>query len=440
MFKEKLVIDIMKRNYSKIQCLIGDTLELDIDILANGVPFDIESFDILIEQGLDNGNFNIQNTKIIKNKNNFICALSNKFTSIKGEHFIDVSIIKNDYKKTTFKIPFNVYEGAIQEDSNEQEIFISILSEIKEEIIKAEEIKIELDSKIKDSDGAKASLSGVVNTANTTKEDLISKTTEANNSKNNLNGAINTANTIKEDLILKTTEANNAKNSLNEVITTANTTKNSLTTEIEEAKRINSNLSQSIANGDVAQLKTDINRWNNFEKNGGDIGSKSGMNIGKESISRTAGSLYLRGRSNGNDGIYVNNTNINPEQDLRISLGTSDRRWSSLWLGSYIKSDKGYNMLPNGFIEQYGTVTESGSGGSGEISVVGWYNTAFPNRLINVQLTIMCNHYDKGKFTDLYVIESLDPNRNERETFEVYAKYNSPGPWTCKIFWRALGY
>lgn len=427
MFKEKLIIDLMKRNYSKIQCLIGDTLELDIDVLVNDTPFDIESFDILIEQGLDNGKFNIQNAEIIKNKNNFVCSLSNKFTSIKGKHFIDVSIVKNGYKKTTFKIPFEVYEGAISEDSEEQEIYISVLEEIKNEILKGNNLNNELKSKITE--------------GNTLKNNLTSKINEGNILKNELSTKINEGNDLKNNLTSKITDGNTLKNELSSKITESNISKNELSSKIEGAKTINNTLSQNIENGNIEQIKNNSDDWINFKKNGGNIQGSGGIQIKGVGISRTDGSIYLRGRNSGNnDGIYVNNTNVNPEKNLIIDLGSSSNKWKSVAAGGNNKNQKGFNASLNGMLEQWGMILFDGSSPEGEINIEERFPTAFPNSLLNIQLTLMVNKYDTGKFTNLCVIDDLGENSRPNESFKIYAKFKSDGAWTFKLFWRAIGY
>lgn len=427
MFKEKLVIDIMEDNYSKIKCLIGDTLELDIDVLANGEPFNIDSFNILIEQGLENGNFNIQSTGITKNKNNVICSLSNKFTSIKGKHSIDISLVKNEYKKTTFKIPFEVYEGAIPENSSEQEIVITILDELKKEIIKGTNLNNELKSKITE--------------GNTLKNNLTSETNKGNTLKSELTTKINEGNTLKNSLTSKTTEGNTLKNELSSKITQGNTAKNELSSKIESAKTINNTLSQNIENGNIEQLKNHSSDWINFKTNGGYIQGSGGIQIRDFGLSRASGSIYLRGKSSSdNDGIYINNTNVNPEANLKVQLGAFEKRWSSVWAGTVTRSQKGFNTSFNGMLEQWGMILYDGSYPEGDFEIQERFPTAFPNSLLNVQITLMVNKYDTDKFTNVCVMDELGENSKPNESFKIYAKFKSDGPWTFKLFWRAIGF
>ncbi len=440
MFKEKLVIDIMKRNYSKIQCLIGDTLELDIDVLANGEPFNIESFNVLIEQGLDNGNFNIQNTEITKNKNNFVCSLSNKFTNIKGKHFIDISLTKDNHKKTTFKIAFEVYEGAISENSQEQEIFISILGEIREEILKAKETKTELSSKIEEGDKTTSNLSSVINGANETKNELTIKMQEAQNSNQNLNTLLNTANSTKEELSSKIKESKATSSNLSGVINTANATKIELTSKVEEAKNINNNLIQNIQEGNIEQIKSNADDWIDFKQNGGAIGGESGIDINAYELRRRTGKIFIRSESKtASDGVYFAKDTLSAENDLAIQLGTPQRKWSSVWAGTSIKSEKGINTSLNGMLEQWGMILFEGQAGESYFQIEERFPTAFPSSLLNIQLTLMTNKYDVGKFTNVCVIDELGENQRPNESFKIHANYKSDGPWTFKLFWRAIG-
>lgn len=406
MFKEKLVIDIMKRNYSKIQCLIGDTLELDIDILVNGEPFNIESFNVLIEQGLENGNFNIQSDGITKNKNNLICFLSNKFTGIKGDHFIDISIIKSEYKKTTFKIPFEVHEGAIPENSSEQEITISILEELKAEVLKAQELK----------------------------EPLISSINQATTIKNQLNTAITEGETISNTLpnTIKQAEQRNA--TLTQTISTANNANTTLGNTNNSAKQTNTTLSNTVntANNLNNQLQDVINQAN--------IGNL----VTKEEFSPIKNKTEQLDSIKENGGTFAgyrfSEQSLSPLTASGKSLGSETYPFKDVFVNGSALEDWGYCKLTNGLMLCWGTDSKGGDPYNGVVQFDAWFKTAFPNRCLKIVLSLYNNTYDMGKFTGLCLLDELGANERPREGFKWKAQVNSQGAYTIKVNWIAIGF
>ena len=406
MFKEKLVIDVMKRNYSKIQCLIGDTLELDIDILVNGEPFNIESFNVLIEQGLENGNFNIQSDGITKNKNNLICSLSNKFTGIKGDHFIDISIIKSEYKKTTFKIPFEVHVGAIPENSSEQEITISILGELKAEVLKAQELK----------------------------EPLIFSINQATTIKNQLNTAITEGETISNTLpnTIKQAEQRNA--TLTQTISTANNANTTLGNTNNSAKQTNTTLSNTVntANNLNNQLQDVINQAN--------IGNL----VTKEEFSPIKNKTEQLDSIKENGGTFAgykfSEWSINPLGSSGKSLGSATYPFKDVFVNGSALEDWGYCKLTNGLMLCWGTDSKGGEPYNGVIQYDAWFKTAFPNCCLKIVLSLYNNTYDMGKFTELCLLDELGANERPLEGFKWKARVNSQGTYTIKVNWIAIGF
>ena len=406
MFKEKLVIDIMKRNYSKIQCLIGDTLELDIDILANGEPFNIESFNVLIEQGLENGNFNIQNDKITKNKNNLICSLSNRFTSIKGKHFIDISIVKEGYKKTTFKLPFEVHEGAIPEDSLEQEVVISIIEELKAEIVKAQAIKDPLTSSINQATAIKNQLNSDVTEGTTISNTLSNTIKQAETQNTTLTQTINTAKSTNTTLGNTNNTAKQTNTTLNSTISTANTAKTQLQNVINQA-----NVGNLVTKDEFTPVKNKTEALNSIKENGGTFA-----------------------------GYSFSEWSINPMGDSRKSLGSSTYPFKDAYVRGSVFEDWGYCKLTNGLILCWGTDEVSNSSGNGIVEFTGWFKTAFPNQCLKITLSLYNNTYDTGKFTELCLLDELGMNELPNEAFKWQARVKSDYAYTLKVNWLAIGF
>ena len=406
MFKEKLVIDIMKKNYSKIQCLVGDTLELDIDILVNGEPFNIESFNVLIEQGLENGNFNIQSDGITKNKNKLICSLSNRFTSIKGKHFIDISITKEGYKKTTFKIPFEVHEGAIPEDSLEHEVVISILEELKVEISKAQALKEPLNSSINQATAIKNQLNTMVTDGKTLSNTLPNLINQAGDRNTTLNQTINTANSTNTTLRNTNNTANQTNTTLNNTVNTANNTKNQLQNIINQA-----NIGNLVTKEEFSPIKNKTEQLDSIKQNGGVFA-----------------------------GYRFSEWSFSPSTTSGKSLGNETYPFKDVFVNGSVLEDWGYCKLTNGLILCWGTDEVSNSSGNGIVEFPAWFKTAYPNRCLKIVLSLYNNTYDMGKFTELCLLDELGMNESPREGFKWKARVKSEHAYTLKVNWFAIGF
>lgn len=406
MFKEKLVIDIMKKNYSKIQCLVGDTLELDIDILVNGEPFNIESFNVMIEQGLENGNFNIQSDGITKKKNNLICSLSNRFTSIKGKHFIDISIAKEGYKKTTFKLPFEVHEGAIPEDSLEQEVVISIIEELKVEISKAQALKEPLNSSINQAAAIKNQLNTMVTDGKTLSNTLPNLINQAGDRNTTLNQTINTANSTNTTLRNTNNTANQTNTTLNNTVNTANNTKNQLQNIINQA-----NIGNLVTKEEFSPIKNKTEQLDSIKQNGGVFA-----------------------------GYRFSEWSFSPATTSGKSLGDGTYPFKDVFVNGSVLEDWGYCKLTNGLILCWGTDEVSRDSGDEIVEFSGWFKTAYPNRCLKIVLSLYNNTYDMGKFTELCLLDELGANERPTEGFKWKARVKSAHAYTLKVNWLAIGF
>ena len=102
---------------------------------------------LIIGYGLKPGVVNVLIDYILKTNNNKLTrnlaeTIAGQWQRLKIETVDEAMRVAEKehkkYKKTTFKIPFEVHEGAIPEDSLEHEVVISILEELKVEISKAQ--------------------------------------------------------------------------------------------------------------------------------------------------------------------------------------------------------------------------------------------------------------------------------------------------------------
>lgn len=401
MFNEKLVIDLMKRNYSKIQCVVGDTLTLDIELLENGKPFNIEGFSVFIEQGLSNDKFNIQNTNMIKNRNKITCNLSDKFTNVAGNHFLDISIAKGDEKKTTFKIPFEVYEGAIKEDSVEHEIYISVLEEIKDTLIKVDEVKQSIESDVINAERIKNELETNINTGTNLNSDLKKQITSGNTLSSDLNSKISTGN----DLKTKLDSSNNAASTIN----------TNLKDTIKKANTANDNLQDTLDKVESGDLVTQA-QLNEVKKKVNVIGTSG--NAATFNDYKFSSSAITKG----------GNTSA--------TLGTKSEPFNDAFIGSSVNEEWGYTTLPNGLIMCWGSdYIESTA--AGFTAKTAYFKTAFKNKALSINLSLLCDFANKDAYDSLSVVANDDPLR-ETFIFRLNAKKSS---WSsCRVYWTAIGY
>ena len=150
------------------------------------------------------------------------------------------------------------------------------------------------------------------------------------------------------------------------------------------------------------------------------------MQIKGNGLHRTDGSIFLRGRNSGdNDGIYINNTNINPEMNLKIQLGNNENRWSSIWMGNFSKDANGYTQSLNGYIIQWGKLDKS------HVDGIINFPIAFPNRLLYVSSSLLydADMWSGRVYTQLY---------NNASFRLVHLEKHPTRPATP--IWLAIGY
>ena len=414
MFKEKLVIDIMKRNYSKIQCVVGDTLTLEIEFFNNSEPLTLNGYAITIEQGMDNNKFNIQTNNITTNKNILTCELSETFTSKSGKHFIDISLFKGSERKTTFKIPFEVYNGAIEDSYEENEIVITILDELRETILEAANVSEDISQIVSNSSNIKNELNQLnnsinsslgelktsINTANATKNQLDSKTNEANNIKSDIQSAINQSGPIKDSLNQVIAEGKSTNARLDSTVRDAATLDESLQNIIDEV-----NLGNLVTQEQLTPIKNKVN------------------NIGGNSTAPTFNNYKFTSRA------------ITKGSNSNASLGTDSERFTNVYIGSNINDEWGYTTLPNGLTVCWAKDYVETSA-AGFMAKTAYFKNAFKNKVLNISLSLLCDFNGKENYDLLSVCDGKVTN--ESFIFRLNAKTSN---WNqCWVYWFAIGF
>ena len=414
MFKEKLVIDIMKRNYSKIQCVVGDTLTLEIEFFNNSEPLTLNGYAITIEQGMDNNKFNIQTNNIATNKNILTCELSEAFTSKSGKHFIDISLFKGSERKTTFKIPFEVYNGAIEDSYEENEIVITILNELRETILEATNVSEDI--------------SQIVSNSSNIKNELNQLNNSINSSLGELKTSINTANATKNQLDSKTNEANNIKSDVQSAINQSGPIKDSLNQVIAEAKSTNARLDSTVR--DAATLDESLQNIID-ETNLGNLVTQEQLTPIKNKVNNIGGSSTAPTFNN----YKFTSSAITKGSNSNASLGTDSERFTNVYIGSNINDEWGYTTLPNGLTVCWAKdyVETSAAGFTAKTA---YFKNAFKNKVFNISLSLLCEFNGKENYDLLSVCDGKVTN--ESFMFRLNAKTRN---WNqCWVYWFAIGF
>lgn len=407
MFKERLTIDIMKRNYSKIQCVVGDTLTLEIELFQNSYPFILDGYTIIIEQGLDNNKFNLQTNNININQNLLTCTLSDSFTSKSGKHFIDISLSKDEERKTTFKIPFDVYNGAIEDSYEESEIVITVLEDLKRTIIEAE--------------GVNKDISDIVKNSSSLRDELTELNSESNRKLEELESSLNEAETTNNQLDSKITEGNNLSGNLQALINQSNSS-------ISEAESANSELSSTIVEAKEADNKLQ------------DLISQSDVgNLVKREqlipIERKVNWIGIDYSYPTFNNYRFDESGIGKGTNTNAELGSSSDRFKNVYVGSNINQEWGYTTLTNGITICWGNdYLESSS--SGIIEKTTYFKNSFKNTVLNISLTLHSNSNAAGNYDSLSVCNGSITN--ESFTFRINSKSST---WNeCRVYWFAIGF
>ena len=414
MFKEKLVIDIMKRNYSKIQCVVGDTLTLEIEFFNNSEPLTLNGYAITIEQGMDNNKFNIQTNNIATNKNILTCELSEAFTSKSGKHFIDISLFKGSERKTTFKIPFEVYNGAIEDSYEENEIVITILDELRETILEAANVSEDI--------------SQIVSNSSNIKNELNQLNNSINSSLGELKTSINTANATKNQLDSKTNEANNIKSDIQSAINQSGPIKDSLNQVIAEAKSTNARLDSTVR--DAATLDESLQNIID-EANLGNLVTQEQLTPVKNKTDNIGGSGTAPTFSN----YKFTSSAITKGSNSNASLGTDSERFTNVYIGSNINDEWGYTTLPNGLTVCWAKDYVETSA-AGFMAKTAYFKNAFKTKVLNISLSLLCDFSSKENYDFLSVCDGKVTN--ESFVFRLNAKTSN---WNqCYVYWFAIGF
>lgn len=414
MFKEKLVIDIMKRNYSKIQCVAGDTLTLEVEFFNNSEPLTLSGYAITIEQGMDNNKFNIQTNNITTNKNILTCELSEAFTSKSGKHFIDISLFKGSERKTTFKIPFEVYSGAIEDSYEENEIVITILDELRDTILEATNVSKEVSQIVENSSNIKNELNQLNSSINGSLGELKTSINTANTTRNQLDSKVSEANSIKSELQSATNQSGPIKDSLNQVIAEAKSTNTRLDSTVREAETLDESLQDIINKANLGSLVTQ-DQFTPVKNKTDNIGG-SGTTPTFSNYKFTSSAITKGSNSN-------------------ASLGTDSERFTNVYAGSSANDEWGYTTLPNGLTVCWAKdYVETSS--AGFMAKTAYFKNAFKNKVLNISLSLLCDFAGKENYDFLSVCDGKVTNENF--IFRLNAKNSG---WNqCWVYWFAIGF
>ena len=141
---------------------------------------------------------------------------------------------------------------------------------------------------------------------------------------------------------------------------------------------------KSLTDSEIAKLKEIANTWESFKNSGGEInggiqahalkniytltsgekercyyfGSLNNFDttIGMEILDKKSGFDTKVELAQGGNPTLGGQGYFGSSHDLITNLGSDNKRWKDVWVGSYSKNDNGYTKLPNGLIMQWATL------------------------------------------------------------------------------------
>ena len=125
--------------------------------------------------------------------------------------------------------------------------------------------------------------------------------------------------------------------------------------------------------------------------------------------------------------------------DLITNLGSDNKRWKDVWVGSYLQNANGYTKLPNGMIMQWGEITSTGINSGATIYPQFTFPMSFPTKALIVIPIVKNTVKDDGSLTALDV-EIRRMVINSKSAFQVYIKANEYISGGVTIQYIAIGY
>ena len=167
---------------------------------------------------------------------------------------------------------------------------------------------------------------------------------------------------------------------------------------------------KSLTDSEIAKLKEIANTWESFKNSGGEInggiqahalkniytltsgekercyyfGSLNNFDttIGMEILDKKSGFDTKVELAQGGNPTLGGQGYFGSSHDLITNLGSDNKRWKDVWVGSYSKNDNGYTKLPNGLIMQWATLNLPPTD---ETSI--YLPISFPNKILSMYAT-----------------------------------------------------
>lgn len=198
-------------------------------------------------------------------------------------------------------------------------------------------------------------------------------------------------------------------------------------------EHIKGQLSEDAAGNLQLQIDTHdtrIQAWEDFKANGGTI--EGNITVNDKLYTKYVQSIdkWLRLLTVDGEGIIVdtNANRVQPTTDNGMSLGSTNYKFSNIWIDSFSRLTNGYSKLTNGMILQWGrsTITPNSANANTKLAIT--FPITFPNFIFNAQTTSL-SQYANYDCSITNVSES-------GADLVLYSSATSP----VTIFWMAIGY
>lgn len=130
-----------------------------------------------------------------------------------------------------------------------------------------------------------------------------------------------------------------------------------------------------------------------------------------------------------------------PSVTKKVSLGYDTNSWKEAWIGSYSNAANGYTTLPNGFILQWGIVTDTISLNSASVNISIRFPISFPNNVL-VPLPSFGAFYTDGAWESINVDSHVIDRAFDKNHFEIRYNRRDGGtrPGKYEVVWLVIGY
>lgn len=139
----KLKLDTVKNDYKVIELMQGYTYDFEFEMTSDGNKTDLTSTLARLELFKPDKTFIIQTDNVSISNNIVKGKINANFTQFSGNGKLQLVLTKNDSIFGSWVVKCNIKENAINEADEESENIVTIIEELKNEIVEAQKVKQE---------------------------------------------------------------------------------------------------------------------------------------------------------------------------------------------------------------------------------------------------------------------------------------------------------